>query len=289
MRSKTRFFFPGIFTIVGIGISLAFIYFVTYELPSSFDFVGFIEGTLFTDVAIVLALAIPILFIVYIILGIPFAALYLFGNRLMKASAYDLRIEKLGENFGGIRIIRRAVAPALFSVSFAGLILGLIEGFIFATPPSLPLQLEFIFPLSLTLMASLIIMPIAIILFVPTWILSDAGLVTQLKKGQLEIRQCPDTEGVGRWFSNSLGGFSLVTFPLTMFYVHFYTPFVILGHNPDTISLLISTLWTIGLPLGVMAFIIPVVLFHERLRNKSVRFIQGYAKRLGADDSRGKK
>lgn len=288
MRSKTRFFLPSIFSIVGIGISLAFIYFVTYELPS-FDFVPFIEGTLFTDVAIVLAMAIPILFIVYIILGIPFAALYLFGNRLLKAASYDLRIEKLGKNFGGIRIIRRAVAPALFSVSSAGLILGLIQGLIFSTLPSLPPQYEFIFPLSLTLMASLIIMPIALVLFVPTWILSDAGLVTQLKKGQLEIRQCPDTDGVGRWFSNSLGGFSLVAFPLSMFYAHFYTPFVILGNDPGLIPLLISTLWTIGLPLGVMAFIIPIVMLHEKMRNRTDGLLQGYAKRLGAEDARGRK
>ena len=268
---------------------MAFIYFVTYELPPSFDFVGFIEGTLFTDIAFVLAMAIPVLFIAYIILGIPFAALYLFGNRVMKASAYDLRIEKLGENFGGIRLIRRSVAPALFSVSSAGIILGLIEGFIFSTPPELSSQYEFIFPLSLTLMASLIIMPIALILFTPTWILSDAGLVTQLKKNQLEIRQCPDTEGVGRWFSNSLGGFSLVAFPVSMFFAHFYNPFVIDLIPLNTISLLISILWTVGLPLLVMAFIIPIVVLHEKTRDRTNRLIQRYAKRLGAEDTRGKK
>ncbi len=288
MREKTRYFLPGIFSIAGIGISLVFIYLVTYEIPS-YTFIPFIEGSLFTDIVIVLAAAIPILFIVYIILGIPFAALYLFGNRIMKATAYDLRIEKLGKNFGGYRLIRRSVAPALFSVSSAGLILGLIEGFIFATPPTLPIQYQFIFPLSLTLMASLIIMPIALILFVPTWILSDAGLVTQLKKGQLEIRQCPDTDGVGRWFSNSLGGFSLVAFPLSMFIVHFYTPFVTPPLVPITIqNLLISTLWTIGLPLLVMAFIIPLVVFHERMRNRTDGLLQGYAKRLGAQDERGR-
>ena len=287
MREKTRFFIPGIFSIAGIGLSLIFIYLVTYGLPS-FDLIPlpFFEGTLFTDIAIVLAMAIPILFIVYIILGIPFAALYLFGNRLLKAAAYDLRIEKLGKNFGGYRLIRRSVAPALFSVSSAGLILGLIQPVLFATLPDLDSQYAFIFPLSLTLIASLIIMPIALVLFVPTWILSDAGLVTQLKKNQLEIRQCPDTDGVGRWFSNSLGGFSLVAFPVSMFYMHFYTPFVIDGILPELIPLLISTLWTIGLPLCVMAFIIPVVIFHERMRNTSVGLLQGYARRLGATDNR---
>jgi hypothetical protein len=285
LREKTRYFFPTIFSVVGIGICLVFIYLVTYEIPS-YEFVPFIEGTLFTDIAIVLAMAIPILLIVYVILGIPFAALYLFGNRLLKATAYDMRIEKLGKNFGGYRLIRRSVAPALFSVSSAGLILGLIEGLIFATPPILLDQYKFIFPLSLTLMASLIIMPIALILFVPTWILSDAGLVTQLKKGQLEIRQCPDTDGVGRWFSNSLGGFSLVAFPLSMFIVHFYTPFVIESVPITAQNLLISSLWTIGLPLLIMAFIIPLVVFHERMRKRTDGLIQGYAKRLGATDNR---
>ncbi|MHA1576129.1 MAG: hypothetical protein ACTSU3_02090 [Candidatus Thorarchaeota archaeon] len=281
MRSKIRYFLPGIFSIAGIGLALVFIYFVTREIPS-FDIFTFIEGTLFTDIAIVLALAIPILCIEYFIIGIPFAALYLFGNRLMKAAAYDLTLVNIGKNFGGIRLIRRTAAPALFSVSSAGIIMGLIEGLIFSSPPPLPPGYEFIFPISLTLMASLIIMPIALALFIPTWILNDAGVVTELKKNQLEIRQCPDTEGVGRWYGNALGGFSLVAFPLSMFYAHFYTPFVVDLIPITLISLTISSLWTIGLPLLVMAFIIPLVVLHEKMRGRTNGLLQGYARRLGA-------
>ena len=287
MWSKIRYFLPGIFSIAGIGLALIFIYLVTRYVPS-FEFITFIEGTLFTDIVIVLTVAIPILFIEYFVLGIPFAGLYLFGNRLIKAAAYDLRLVKVGKNFGGIRIIRRAAAPALFSISTAGIILTIIEEAIFSTPPSIDPPFDFIFPITLTLMASLIIMPIALALFIPTWILNDAGVVTQLKKDQLEIRQCPDTEGVGRWYANALGGFSLIAFPLSMFFVHFYTPFVIEGTGFEFIPLAISTLWTIGLPFLVMAFIIPLVVLHERMRDRTDGFIQGYAKRLGAKDERGR-
>lgn len=287
MREKTRFFIPGIFSIAGIALALIIIYIVTQNVPS-FDFIPFIQGTLFTDIAIVLAVAIPILCIEYFILGIPFAGLYLFGNRLLKAAAYDLRLVKLGKNFGGYRLIRRTAAPALFSISTAGIILTIIEDAIFSTPPTPDPPFDFIFPITLTLMASLIIMPIALALFIPTWILNDAGVVTQLKKDQLEIRQCPDTEGVGRWYANALGGFSLIAFPLSMFFVHFYTPFVVEGIEMDAISLTISSLWTIGLPLLVMAFIIPLVVLHERMRDRTNGFIQGYAKRLGARDERGR-
>jgi hypothetical protein len=133
-------------------------------------------------------------------------------------------------------------------------------------------------------MGALIIMPIALALFMPTWILNDAGIVTHLKEGQLNVRQCPDTEGVGRWYSSMLGGYSILAFPIAMASAHFIIPFVINNVQPTPDRLIISSLWTIGIPLLVMAFIIPVVLLNEAAQRRSVGFIQRFARGLAASE-----
>ncbi len=138
--------------------------------------------------------------------------------------------------------------------------------------------------LSATLMGALVIMPIAVALFAPTWILNDAGIVTHLKEGQLNVRQCPDTEGVGRWYSSMLGGYSLFSFPIAMASAHFVTPFIINGVEPTLERILFSSLWTIGIPLLVMAFIIPVVFLNEGAQRRSVGFIQRFARGLAASE-----
>ncbi|MHA1959014.1 MAG: hypothetical protein ACW99U_02205 [Candidatus Thorarchaeota archaeon] len=284
--SRIRFFMPVIFSAAGIGLASTFIYLVTRDVPS-YDLFWFIAGTsLWTDIVFVLGVAIPILVIEFFIIAIPLALLFVFAHRVIKAPAYDLSIIDIGSKFGGFRIIRRAAAPALFSISSAGIIIGLIEGALFSTPPPLPPGLDFIFPISLTLMASLLLMPVALALYMPTWIVSDAGLTSKLKESQLEIRQTPDTEGVGRWYASALGGYSLITFPISMFYAHFYRPFVIDGHALELIPIIISTLWTVGLPLLIMAFIVPVAILHEGLRSRVIRLIQRYSRNLGAKDER---
>jgi hypothetical protein len=190
----------------------------------------------------------------------------------------------IGQDFGGYRMIRRSVAPALFSVSSSGLIVGLVEGFLVDLYPPLPPDDLYLISLSATLMGALIIMPIAIALFAPTWILNDAGIVTHLKEGQLNVRQCPDTEGVGRWYSSMLGGYSLFAFPIAMVSAHFITPFIINAVDPTIDRLIVSSLWTIGIPLLVMAFIIPVVFLNEAAQRRSVGFIQRFARGLAASE-----
>ena len=126
-------------------------------------------------------------------------------------------------------------------------------------------------------------MPIALALFIPTWILNDAGIVNHLRKGQLDIRQCPHTEGVGRFYSSMLGGYSILAFPIAMFKLHFYQPFVV-NHLPLNFpSIFITLIWTIGIPLLVMAFIVPVTILNEASVGKASRYIHGYLKRVGAD------
>jgi hypothetical protein len=281
---KARFAFPLLFSAGGVAFALYVMYQVTQIVPS-FEFVPFIAGSLYTDIIIILGIAIPVIALEYFIIAIPLAALFLLGSRMIKSTTYNFSIMDIGSDFGGYRMIRRSVAPALFSASSSGLIVGLIEGLIIdAYPPLLPDAEKLVISLIATLMGALIIMPIALALFMPTWILNDAGIVTHLKEGQLNVRQCPDTEGVGRWYSSMLGGYSILAFPIAMASAHFIIPFVINNVQPTPDRLIISSLWTIGIPLLVMAFIIPVVLLNEAAQRRSVGFIQRFARGLAASE-----
>ena len=280
---KARFAFPFLFAAGGIAAAMYIFFQVTAWLPS-FEFIPFIEGSLFTDITIVLGVAIPVILIEYFIVALPLAALFLLGSRMIKSTTYNFSIMDIGADFGGYRMLRRSVAPALFSVSSSGLIIKLVEGFLVDLYPPLPPEDLYLISLSATLMGALIIMPIALALFMPTWILNDAGIVTHLKEGQLDVRQCPDTEGVGRWYSSMLGGYSLFSFPIAMASAHFITPFIINGVEPTLERLLFSSLWTIGIPLLVMAFIVPVVFLNEAAQRRSVGFIQRFARGLAAKE-----
>ena len=275
---RSRFLIPLLFAILGIVVAIYAIYLVTIG-QTMIDFIPFIEGALYADIVFVLSAAIPIIALEYFIIAIPFAVLFLIGNSFIKAAAYETNIMKIGESFSGIRMIRRAAAPALFSVSTAGILRGFLEGLI-VLEPGTP---DYLFGLSSTLMASLVIMPIALALFMPTWILNDAGIVNHLRKGQMDVRQCPHTEGVGRWYSSMLGGYSILAFPIAMFREHFFQPFVIDGLPPHLEPILISLVWTIGIPLLIMAFIVPVIMMNEFAGGKAGRFIQGYLRRIGGE------
>lgn len=282
--SKARFAFPLLFSAGGVAFALFVLYQVTQIVPS-FEFFPFIAGSLFTDITIILGIAIPVIVLEYFIIAFPLAALFLLASRMMKSTTYNFSIMDIGNEFGGYRMIRRSVAPALFSISSAGFLVGLVEGLILtAYPPFLTEVQQLIISLSATLMGALIIMPIALALFMPTWILNDAGIVTHLKENILNVRQCPDTEGVGRWYSSMLGGYSILSFPIAMASAHFIIPYVINGIQPTINSLIISSLWTLGIPLLLMAFIIPVVLLNEAAQRRAVGFIQRFARGLAAGE-----
>ena len=115
-----------------------------------------------------------------------------------------------------------------------------------------------------------------------------------LKSDNMELRQCPDTQGVGRWISNMLGGYAILAFPITMFIAHFYDPLIfplLAGDinlaipaeaNAFMFEAIVGFLWTLGLPFFVMAFIIPVIAFNEGMQSRSTIRILKLAKRLGA-------
>ncbi len=275
---RSRFFLPILFAIGGIAITIFAIFQVTRDLPPTGIF-SFIQGTLYTDIIVVLGAAIPVILLEYFVIAIPFAMLFLIGNSFIKAAAYETNIMKIGESFGGIRMIRRAAAPALFSVSTAGVVSGFFRGLLVVDPTDFTLLSR----LSATLMSSLVIMPIALALFMPTWILNDAGIVNHLRKGQLDVRQCPHTEGVGRFYSSMLGGYSILAFPIAMFSEHFWQPYVTGTETPELIPILISLIWIIGIPLMIMAFIVPVIMLNELAGKRTGGIVQGFLQRMGAD------
>jgi hypothetical protein len=293
MMRKTRYFLPGVFTIGGISAALVALYLNTigesaFGLFSTLPFLP--VDSLWTEILIVFALAIPIIAIEFILLGMPLTAVFLIASKLVKGASYDINVMKIGSNFGGMRIIRRAAAPALFAVSFTGLVRGILEDAILGDVGVIPEALRFTRPISLTLMASLILIPVALALFIPTWLLNDAGVVSHLDPKQLNVRQPPHTEGVGRWYYNMLGGYSLIVFPITMFMAHFYEPLILNPFPPGTpmieiaFQLFVATAFTIGAPVMVMAFIIPVVVLNEYLLGWTSRKIQGFAMWLGAKE-----
>jgi hypothetical protein len=199
----------------------------------------------------------------------------------------------IGKDFHGTQMIRRAAAPALFSVASAQMLREPLTQFIFHTTDvasMVSVEIQPLVPIVISLMSSLVFMPIALLLFMPTWVLNDAGVVTHLKSDRMDIRQCPDTQGVGRWIANMLGGYALLAFPITMFIAHFYNPIILpmlqdpLALTPEMIfyDTTVGLLWTIGLPFFVMAFILPVVMFNEKMQERSTVGILKWANKMGA-------
>ncbi|MHA1862349.1 MAG: hypothetical protein ACTSWA_01170 [Candidatus Thorarchaeota archaeon] len=295
---KARFVTPFFMFIVGTFVALQLIATITANVGPTQLFNGTmindepLSPTLGTDIAGIMIIALPILFLEYVLLAVPVAVVILLITKIVKSNRYNMNIMNIGREFGGTQIMRRAAAPALFSVASANLFSGLIRNVLFGPsfdPLTLGTEIAPLFNAGLSLMGALLFVPIALLLFMPTWVLNDAGVVTHLKSDNLTIRHCPDTQGVGRWIANMLGGFALLAFPITMFMTQFYTPIIepILTGAQLTIPEIfyqgiLALLWTIGLPFFVMAYIIPLVMFNEAMQTRSTVRILRLARRLGA-------
>ncbi|MHA2379744.1 MAG: hypothetical protein ACXADS_10725 [Candidatus Thorarchaeota archaeon] len=211
------------------------------------------------------------------------ALLFLVITRAFKSASYEMNIMNIGADFGGIRMVRRAATPALFSVSTSAFLHGWIKSNWFSPSGPLSASEQVMYDIALSLIAALVFLIVALPLFTPTWVLNDTGIVTHLKADKMKVRQCPDTQGVGRWVGNILGGYALIAFPIAMFITQFWEPYFVEPFRPFTpANLLTSFLWILGLPLLVMAFIMPVVVLNEASLRKLRRRITGFAVRLGA-------
>jgi hypothetical protein len=288
-----RFIIPAIFSLVGMVItfwttqylaSLLVVFQPTYGV----DLVTAVDGSMRLDITFLVMILIPIFLIEFLILSIPFAFIMLVIARLFRVATYDIDVMRIGQGFDWIRLMKRSVIPALFALSLGELVISLLNGVIFWIPP-LPegaerqLIVPSLHPL-LTLLGSLIALTVSIALFAPTWILNDSGIIAHVKPKHLEYRRCPDTEGVGRWYSNLVGGFGILAFPIAMFHRYFYQKFIVVGFTINLQNVLVSLAWTIGLPFAVIAFILPLIILNEFAIKWTGPFMQRVAKGMGASD-----
>lgn len=296
---KARFLLPLFMFTAGTLVALQLINTVTTNVdPTQLFNITMSNGeplspTLGTDITAIMAIAIPIIIIEYVLFAVPIAVVILLITKVVKSARYEMNIMDIGREFGGTQIIRRAAAPALFSVASAQMFSGIIRDYLFGPTfdPLVDLGTEIapLFNASLSLMGALLFVPIALLLFMPTWVLNDAGVVTHLKTDNLQMRHCPDTQGVGRWIANMLGGYALLAFPITMFVSQFYNPIILpimtgaeFGQTELIYQTTLALLWTIGLPFFVMAYILPFVMFNEAMQSRSTVRILKLARRLGA-------
>ena len=284
-----RFVAPVLMFLLGMLVITQMIMTITQGMPSTELIPDTLSTELGTDIITIMVIAFPILFLEYYLFAVPIAVVLLIGTKIVKSTRYELNIMNIGRDFGGTQIVRRAAAPALFAVASAELFRVPLRAYLFGAGYVPPPEFASLFPVVVSLMSALLAVPIALLLFMPTWVLNDAGVVTHLKSDRLDLRQCPDTQGVGRWIANMLGGYALLAFPITMFLNHFYEP-LILPWIQGTIftaeqvffQVTTGTLWTIGLPFFVMAFILPVIMFNEAMQKRSTVRILRLATRLGA-------
>ncbi len=155
-----------------------------------------------------------------------------------------------------------------------------IAGFLFTVLQNVPHQAAVIYKFLEPIVGALIVLPVVLVIFIPTWILNDAGIVMHLKENQLEVRRCPDTIGVGRWWSNLLTGFTLFTVPLIAF-VQNFIPLIVSGET-HLMAYLQAFLQSLAPPFFAMAFVMPVIIFSEIFLGVHRRAIRSFAKRLGA-------
>lgn len=283
MVKVLRFLLPILFAALGFILASEIVLIMAttvHAFSPTYDLIGWWPGNVESDVAFLLGLSSLAGIIVFIILGIPIAAIILAGTRLIKVTSYEIDIAQIGRKFGGIRMIRRAAIPALFAVAISGVVMKTIAGFLFTVLQNVPHQAAVIYKFLEPIVGALIVLPVVLVIFIPTWILNDAGIVMHLKENQLEVRRCPDTIGVGRWWSNLLTGFTLFTVPLIAF-VQNFIPLIVSGET-HLMAYLQAFLQSLAPPFFAMAFVMPVIIFSEIFLGVHRRAIRSFAKRLGA-------
>ena len=229
VNSKTRYIIPFFLFVIGGYIAYELITRVTGGMPPT----GFLtpimaSPDLGTDLTVIMAIGIPIMAIEYLLLAVPGATAILFITRIYKAPSYEMNIMNIGREFGAVKMVKRSVAPALFSLAFAGTFQEIVLRLAFGTiDPTVPDPYVDIFPAIKTLMGALVFMFVSLALFMPTWLLNDTGVVTNIKSDIMKSRRCPDTQGVGRWMSNILGGYGVIAYPIIAFMDYFYAPIIL--------------------------------------------------------------
>jgi hypothetical protein len=287
-KDNRRFIVPLLFSILGIVgafmLSEGLTRIVRTNLPA-FDFVAEIPGAIESDVNFLLLILIPVLLVEFLIFTIPIAFFMFLGAKVFRLATYDIDVMSIGEGFDWIRIIKRSVVPALFALSLGELVFSLLQGFIFLRPEGpagdTTQVVQNLHPL-VTFLGGLVALVASVAIFAPSWLLNDSGIVAHVKQSHLQLRRCPDTVGIGRWYSNLVGGFGILAFPITMFYRYFFLKFQYVLFSLQEVF--ISLLWIVGLPIMVMAFIIPMIILNELTIEWTSGVMRRIARQFGANE-----
>jgi hypothetical protein len=184
-------------------------------------------------------------------------------------------------------MIRRSIIPALFALSSAEVFVNLLPNWVFGVPEISPADADYflrLFSPLQTILGALLGLVISLVVFAPTWLLNDSGIVDQVKPSLMTTRRCPDTEGIGRWFSNLFGGFAIMAYPITMVHRIFYNLYVVHGVPLSINNLMISFFWIIGIPLLIMTFVMPFIILNELGLKWMAPRLQNFARKLGAKE-----
>ncbi len=290
MESRKKFYIPILFSIVGILSTFIVASQLSSELAvvsPAYDFITTFDGSIQVDVGSLLFLLIPIYFIGFFALAIPIALLMILFNKLSRTSTYELGVFTTGEGFSAMKMIRRGIVPALFALSTGEIFVNLLPDRMFGTPTfdsgDAYVFLRLFNPLQ-TLLGALFALILGLVIFAPTWILNDSGIVAQVKPSLMTARRCPDTEGIGRWFSNLFGGFVILAYPITQVYRFFYIQYVIHKIPITFLNLMNSIFWTVGIPFLVMSFVLPFIILNELGITWVRPKIHSFARKLGAKE-----
>lgn len=295
VESKGKLIPAIIFIIIGVATALYAVLRIMGMIGgplAAHDLVGPIPGGFTVDIISILVLMLPVYIVEFIILSLPFSGIMILMNKLYRAKSYTQSVVVVGNRFGATRIIRRALVPALFGLSFSEIALRLFPSII--AVPEYPTEVAYtaivrtVEPM-LWLVGALLAGVVAVAIYSPTWLLNDSGIVSHLKKNELEMRRCPDTEGVGKWFSQYLTGFAILSYPVAVaskFIIVLPSLILERGGIIGMDYIIESLIWIVGLPLIVMAFILPVIVINELALSKTSSVIQGVARSLGATDLR---
>ena len=95
---KVRFLLPFFMFIAGTIVAIQLITTVTTNVPSTHLFPETMSTTLGTDIATVMAIAIPILVIEYMLFTVPIAVILLLITKVVKSARYEMNIMNKGAN-----------------------------------------------------------------------------------------------------------------------------------------------------------------------------------------------
>ena len=130
--------------------------------------------------------------------------------------------------------------------------------------------------LPLTLFISLSVI-ISLLLFVPAYILEDAGIIYINKKKVKESNKTVEVRGVGNYYLNFLKGYAGIGTLLSIYFLAFDI-FTMAG-DPQLISMAFSA-WFFQ-PFLLSLLLIPVIIILDKLYERNIKKIQKKGRKLG--------